>query len=165
MTSDLSAEDIARFGDKPAEAFAANMQAVKDRIAAACLRCGRQSGDVRLLPVTKTVPAHILRHAFAAGITDFGENKLQEARNKQEVLADLAIAGLVANRDKMLYLVDKNPILVTALNPVIGYDKAAQAAKKAYAEGRTVKEVVVELGFLDEAEATRLLDARPMTGD
>ncbi|HRX02185.1 MAG: class II fumarate hydratase [Anaerolineales bacterium] len=85
--------------------------------------------------------------------------------NASRVLADLAIAGLVANRDKMLYLVDKNPILVTALNPVIGYDKAAQAAKKAYAEGRTVKEVVVELGFLDEAEATRLLDARPMTGD
>ena len=85
--------------------------------------------------------------------------------NASRVLADLAIAGLVANRDKMLYLVDKNPILVTALNPVIGYDKAARAAKKAYAEGRTVKEVVVELGFLDEAEATRLLDARPMTGD
>ena len=85
--------------------------------------------------------------------------------NASRVLADLAIAGLVANRDKMLYLVDKNPILVTALNPVIGYDKAAQAAKKAYAEGRTVKEVVVELGYLDEAEATRLLDARPMTGD
>ena len=77
----------------------------------------------------------------------------------------MAIAGLVANREKMLYLVDKNPILVTALNPVIGYDKAALAAKKAYAEGRTVKEVVVELGYLDEAEATRLLDARPMTGD
>ena len=84
--------------------------------------------------------------------------------NGSRVLADLAIAGLVANRDKMLYLVDKNPILVTALNPVIGYDKAAQAAKQAYAQSRTVKEVVVELGFLDEAEATRLLDARPMTG-
>ncbi|MEZ4769636.1 MAG: class II fumarate hydratase [Caldilineales bacterium] len=84
--------------------------------------------------------------------------------NGSRVLADLAIDGLVANRDKMLNLVDKNPILVTALNPVIGYDKAAQAAKQAYAEGRTVKEVVVELGFLDEAEAARLLDARPMTG-
>ena len=55
--------------------------------------------------------------------------------NGSRVLADLAIAGLVANRDKMLYLVDKNPILVTALNPVIGYDKAAQAAKQAYAQG------------------------------
>ena len=65
----------------------------------------------------------------------------------------------------MLSFVDKNPILVTALNPVIGYDKAAAAAKKAYAEGRTVREVVVELGYLDEEEARRLLDARPMTGE
>ncbi|ROT97386.1 YggS family pyridoxal phosphate-dependent enzyme [Altererythrobacter sp. FM1] len=108
MKSDLSPEDIARFGDHPAEAFAANLQTVKDRIAAACLRSGRSPGDVRLLPVTKTVPAHILRHAFAAGITDFGENKLQEARNKQEVLADLAIRWNIIGHlqtNKVKYLI------------------------------------------------------------
>ena len=81
------------------------------------------------------------------------------------ILADKAIAGTVANRDRMLGLIDKNPILVTALNPVIGYDKAAAAAKKAYAEGRTIREVVVELGYLSDEEAGRLLDAWPMTGD
>lgn len=80
------------------------------------------------------------------------------------LLADKAIAGTVANRERMLSLIDKNPILVTALNPVIGYDKAAKAAKQAYAQGRTVREVVVELGYLDDSEAARLLDARPMTG-
>jgi len=85
--------------------------------------------------------------------------------NAGRTLADKAIAGMTANADRALSFVDKNPILVTALNPVIGYDKAAQAAKKAYAEGRTVREVVVELGYLDEDEARRLLDARPMTGD
>ncbi|MCS6845903.1 MAG: class II fumarate hydratase [Caldilineales bacterium] len=84
--------------------------------------------------------------------------------NASRILADKAIAGARANRERMLNLVDKNPILATALNPVIGYDRAAQVVKKAYAEGRTVKEVVVELGFLSEEEATRLLDARPMTG-
>jgi fumarate hydratase class II len=84
--------------------------------------------------------------------------------NASRTLADKALAHTKANRARMLNLVDKNPILATALNPVIGYDKAAQAVKKAYAEGRTVKEVVVELGYLSEAEATRLLDARPMTG-
>ncbi|MGQ3674217.1 YggS family pyridoxal phosphate-dependent enzyme [Xanthobacter sp. TB0139] len=108
MKSDLSSEDIARFGEHPAEAFAANLQTVKDRIAAACLRSGRQPDDVRLLPVTKTVPAHILRHAFAAGITDFGENKLQEARSKQEVLADLAIRWNIIGHlqtNKVKYLV------------------------------------------------------------
>jgi fumarate hydratase class II len=81
------------------------------------------------------------------------------------ILADKAIEGTVANRDRMLGLIDKNPILVTALNPVIGYDKAASAAKKAYAEGRTIREVVVELGYLSDEEAERLLDARPMTGN
>ena len=81
------------------------------------------------------------------------------------ILADKAIAGTVANRDRMLGLIDKNPILVTALNPVIGYDKAAAAAKKAYAEGRTIRQVVVELGYLSDEDAARLLDARPMTGD
>jgi fumarate hydratase class II len=80
------------------------------------------------------------------------------------ILADKALASTTANRSHMLNLVDKNPILATALNPVIGYDKAAQAVKKAYAQGRTVKEVVVELGYLSEDDATRLLDARPMTG-
>ena len=85
--------------------------------------------------------------------------------NASRTLADKAIAELNANAERALSFVDKNPILVTALNPVIGYDKAAQAAKKAYAEGRTVREVVVELGYLDEDEARRLLDARPMTGD
>ena len=43
------------------------------------------------------------------------------------------------NQERIAGLVDKNPILVTALNPVIGYDKAAQIAKKAYAEGTVVE--------------------------
>ncbi|NIX75888.1 YggS family pyridoxal phosphate-dependent enzyme [Microvirga terricola] len=86
----LSPEDIARFGDDPATAFATNLKTVQERIVAACHRCARPA-DVRLLPVTKTVPAHILRHAFTAGISDFGENKLQEARDKQAALSDLPI--------------------------------------------------------------------------
>ncbi|GAU85485.1 YggS family pyridoxal phosphate-dependent enzyme [Bosea sp. BIWAKO-01] len=86
-----SAEDIARFGQDPAEVFARNLRAVQERIASVCRRCGRNPDDVRLLPVTKTVPAHILRLAFGAGISSFGENKLQEARDKQAALGDLPI--------------------------------------------------------------------------
>jgi pyridoxal phosphate enzyme (YggS family) len=91
LLSSLSPEDVARFGETPAIRFAENLQLVQQRIAAAALRSGRRPEDVRLLPVTKTVPAHILRYAFAACITDFGENKLQEARDKREKLDDLAI--------------------------------------------------------------------------
>lgn len=105
---DLSPEDVARFGSDPAGAFAANLQAVRARMAAACERSGRDPREVRLLPVTKTVPAHVLRHAFAAGITDFGENKLQEARDKHAALSDLAIRWSIIGHlqtNKVKYLV------------------------------------------------------------
>ncbi len=108
LLTTLSAEDIARFGETPAIRFAENLQLVQERIAAAALRSGRKPEDVRLLPVTKTVPAHILRYAFAAGITDFGENKLQEARDKCEKLDDLAINWSIIGHlqtNKVKYLI------------------------------------------------------------
>jgi len=67
------------------------------------------------------------------------------------------------NRERTVGLVDRNPILVTALNPVIGYDKAAQIAKKAYAECRPVKDVAAEMTDLSKDELDRLLDPRKMT--
>ncbi len=79
------------------------------------------------------------------------------------LLADKAIAGFTVNRERITGLVDKNPILVTALNPVIGYDKAAQIAKKAYAEGRSLKDVAAEMTDLSKEELDRLLDPRKMT--
>lgn len=75
------------------------------------------------------------------------------------VLADKAIAGFTVNTAHIAELVDKNPIMVTALNPIIGYDNAAKIAKRAYAEKRRVIEVAVEETELTEEELTRLLDA------
>lgn len=68
-----------------------NLATVKQRIADTCQRIGRDPGSVRLLPVTKTVPAERLRVAFAAGCHEMGENKIQEAREKSEALQDLDI--------------------------------------------------------------------------
>lgn len=87
----LSPEDIERFGPDPEAAFRVNLAAVEARIAAACGRAGRDRASVRLLPITKTVPAHILRLAHAAGVRPFGENKIQEAVGKRELLQDLPI--------------------------------------------------------------------------
>jgi fumarate hydratase class II len=84
--------------------------------------------------------------------------------NASRLLADKAVAGFTVNRERIASLVDKNPILVTALNPVIGYDKAAQIAKKAYAEGRALKDVAAEMTDLSREELDRLLDPKPMTG-
>ncbi|NEW90355.1 YggS family pyridoxal phosphate-dependent enzyme [Rhodopseudomonas sp. BR0M22] len=105
---ELSPDEVARFGADPAVAFATNLALVRDRIAAACQRCGRRPDDVRLLPVTKTVPASVLRQAYAAGISDFGENKLQEARDKRAILADLPIRWSIIGHlqtNKVKYLV------------------------------------------------------------
>jgi fumarate hydratase class II len=79
------------------------------------------------------------------------------------VLADKAIEGFTLNEDKILNLVDKNPILVTALNPIIGYDLGAKIAKTAYAEGRTLKEVALELTDLSEDKLDEILDPLKLT--
>lgn len=83
--------------------------------------------------------------------------------NSSRVLADKAIAGFTVNHDKIANLVDKNPILVTALNAIIGYDKGAKIAKTAYAEGRTLRDVAKEMTDLTDEELDRYLDPRPMT--
>jgi fumarate hydratase class II len=76
---------------------------------------------------------------------------------------DKCVAGVQANRAKAEGWLAKNAILVTALNPVIGYLKGAEVAKEAMASGRAIKEVVLEKGYLTVEEADRILDARAMT--
>jgi pyridoxal phosphate enzyme (YggS family) len=66
-----------------------NIARVEERIAAACQRSGRRGEDVRLVAVSKTHPAESVRAAFAAGLRDFGENRVQEAASKCQALADL----------------------------------------------------------------------------
>jgi fumarate hydratase class II len=79
------------------------------------------------------------------------------------VLADKAIAGFKVNQAKLDEALERNPILVTAMNPVIGYEKGAAIAKKAYAQGRSIRDVAHELTDLTDAELDRLLDAMELT--
>ncbi|HEY2037919.1 MAG TPA: class II fumarate hydratase [Steroidobacteraceae bacterium] len=78
--------------------------------------------------------------------------------NISRALADSAIAGFKVNHARLAEALDRNPILVTALNPVIGYEKGAAIAKKAYAEGRPVREVAEKMTDLPREELARLLD-------
>lgn len=73
------------------------------------------------------------------------------------------VRGLQANRGKAEGWLAKNAILVTALNPVIGYSKGAEVAKEAMATGQTIRQVVIAKGYLSAEEADRLLDAESMT--
>jgi fumarate hydratase class II len=75
--------------------------------------------------------------------------------NAARVLADKAIAGFTVNEEHIAALVGRNPILGTALNPVLGYDKAAEVVKKALAEQRTVREVVEAMALLSPEERAR----------
>ena len=87
------------------------------------------------------------------------------AANASRLLADKAIAGFTVNRERIERDLAANPILVTALNPVIGYEAGAAIAKRAYAEGRAVIDVAREMTDLDEATLTDLLDPRRLTGE
>jgi fumarate hydratase, class II len=83
--------------------------------------------------------------------------------NAVRAFTDRLVVGMQANREKAEGWLAKNAILVTALNPVIGYLKGAAVAKEAMATDRTVREVVIEKGYLTAEEADRLLDARRLT--
>ena len=83
--------------------------------------------------------------------------------NASRTLADKAVAGFTANRERMEELVEKNPILVTALAPHVGYDLAARIAKQAMAEGRRVREVARELTDLTPDQLDQYLDTYAMT--
>ncbi|HBS42133.1 MAG TPA: aspartate ammonia-lyase [Oceanospirillales bacterium] len=94
-------------------------------------------------------------------------NLLQSIRllgNVSELLADKAIATFTVKDDKLQEALAKNPVLVTALNPEIGYLKAADIAKKAYREGRPIIDVAEEETGLPRSELEQLLDPVTLTG-
>ena len=83
--------------------------------------------------------------------------------NGARVFAERCVAGIEARRDRAKELLERNPAVATALNPRIGYDRAAEVAKKAAVEGRSVRDVVRDMGLAQPEELDRLLDVREMT--
>ena len=83
--------------------------------------------------------------------------------NAAGVLADAAIEGFSVNEERLKAALERNPILVTALNSVIGYDKGAAVAKQAYREGRPIQEVAAQETDLSVEELKALLDPMELT--
>jgi len=110
-----------------------------------------QSGNFQLNVMLPVIAYNLLQSLELLGIA---------SRN----LADHALAGFTVNRPRLEEALARNPILVTALNPVIGYEKGAAIAKKAYAEGRPILEVAAEMTDLDVDTLRRLLDPHALTG-
>jgi fumarate hydratase class II len=109
-----------------------------------------QSGNFQLNLMLPVIAYNVVQSLELLGIA---------SRN----LADHALAGFTVNAERLGAALARNPILVTALNPVIGYEKGAAIAKKAYAEGRPILEVAAEMTDLSITELTRLLDPLALT--
>ena len=116
----------------------------------ACIAMAGASGNFQLNVMLPVVAYNLLQ-------------SIELLANASRVLADKAIAGFVVNLENINRALDRNPILVTALNPVIGYELGAAVAKRAYKEGRPVKEVAREMTDLTDAELDRLLDPAALT--
>ncbi len=83
--------------------------------------------------------------------------------NASRLLADKAIAGFKVNKARVNEALALNPILVTALNPVIGYEKGAKTAKQAYKQHRPILDVALETTGMSRAELKKLLDPVALT--
>ncbi len=109
-----------------------------------------QSGNFQLNVMLPVVAATLLESLHILG-------------NVVRLLAEKAIATFSVRHDTLNEALARNPILVTALNPVIGYEKGAAAAKKAYAEGRPIIDVALEMTDLSREELEALLDPLKLT--
>ena len=88
---------------------------------------------------------------------------IQILANGSRVLQEKTVDGIVANEERAAFLLDQNAIIATALVPHIGYDKAAEITKRAFQEGRGVREIALEMEVLPPDELDAALDVRPMT--
>ncbi len=90
-------------------------------------------------------------------------NSIEILTNGIDAFTERCVNGIKANEEKCREYLEKNPIAVTALNPYIGYEKAAEVAKRAYGEGKTIRQVVLEMGLLPEDKLDKILDYKKMT--
>jgi aspartate ammonia-lyase len=89
---------------------------------------------------------------------------LSHMQSACDVLAGKCVAGITANESDLKRMVEQSLSIVTALNPKIGYAKATEVAAIAHKSGRTIRDVVLEKGWMTPAELDEMLDASHMTG-
>ncbi len=92
-------------------------------------------------------------------------NSIEILKNSVNEFNEKCVKGISVNKEKIKEHLEKNSIVATALSPYIGYEKAAEVAKRAYAEGKTVRQVVLEMKLLSEKQLDKILDYRKMTSN
>jgi fumarate hydratase class II len=116
----------------------------------ATITAAGQAGNFQLNVMLPVVAYNLLQSAEILG-------------HGAKLLADSTIEGFTINQHNLHDALDRNPILVTALNSIIGYEKGAAIAKQAYKEGRPIREVAKQETDLTDAELDRLLDPAELT--
>ena len=129
---------------------------------AACMVCAQVMGHHAAITVagaSGNFQLNVMLPLIAADLLD----SIGLLASAMRLLADKSIVGLLVRGDHVAVALARNPILVTALNPIIGYEKAAAIAKRAYREGRPVLDVALEDSGLPAAELEKLLDPAALT--
>lgn len=124
-----------------------NIDRVEQNIKAACAACGRETGEVKLIAVSKTKPVPMLEEAYANGCRDFGENKVQELVDKYEIMPKDIRWHMIGHlqRNKVKYIVDK----VFLIHSVDSLRLAQEIEKEAAKKGVSVN-VLVEVNVAGE---------------
>jgi pyridoxal phosphate enzyme (YggS family) len=126
-----------------------NVASVEERIASACARAGRARGEVTLVAVSKTFPASFIDDAIGAGITEVGENRVQEAREKKPLVQGAArwhlIGHLQTNKAKDAVK------LFDVIQAVDSLDLAEKLARAAEAHGKR-QDVMLQVNIGDEPQ-------------
>ena len=126
-----------------------DLQSVERRIAQACARAGRRRDEVTLVAVSKTKPAEMIDEAIAAGVTEVGENRVQEARDKKPLVRGRArwhlIGHLQSNKAKDAVR------LFDVIQTIDGTDLAEKVARAAASAGK-VQEVLIEVNIGNEPQ-------------
>jgi aspartate ammonia-lyase len=91
------------------------------------------------------------------------QQNIELLANVARVFAHRCIDGITANVEVLRRYAESSPAIATKLNPIIGYEKAAEIAKEAGQTGKTVKQLVIEKGILSPEEAEKVLDPRHLT--
>jgi pyridoxal phosphate enzyme (YggS family) len=130
-----------------------NIAAVEERIARVCELAGRAREDVKLVAVSKTFPAEFVDEAIAAGITDIGENRVQEARDKKPLVRGSVrwhlIGHLQTNKAKDAVK------LFDVIEAVDSLDLAEKLARAAEGQGKSI-DVMLQVNIGDEPQKSGL---------
>jgi fumarate hydratase class II len=127
---------------------------IPEAVAMVCAQVIGNHGTITVAGASGNFQLNVMLPVIAHNLLE----SLRLLANVTRLLADKAIAGFRVCDARIAGALTRNPILVTALNPIIGYEKAAEIAKRAYKEGRPVLDVAKELSGLSEKELKKLLD-------